>query len=580
MKLIDALRTIESEKRLNSNLLEIALVCGFTPLHLQTFLHAQLLQLFPEHRVEIRTGLFGDIPGSLKRLQERPVSAVAMLLEWQDLDARLGLRQLGGWTPRNLEDIAGQVQLKLSQLKLLIENLERSVSLVISLPTLPLPPLFFTSGWQANTWELKLRELLSSFAVALDKPGVRFVNEQRLALLSPPSERLSVKSDWTAGFPYQLQHASALAESLARLIRDPLPMKGIITDLDDTLWSGIVGEVGVQSIHWDLDHHSQGHGLYQQFLSTLADEGVLVGLASKNDPQIVEEVFAQRDDLLLPKASVFPVDVSWGSKAKAVSRILEVWNIGADSVVFIDDNPLELAEVQASQPRMKCLQFPHGNPEDIYGLLVQLRDLFGKSRISAEDEIRRESIRSNAAWQAASEDSAEGFSEALLEQADAELTLKLDKDASDSRALELINKTNQFNLNGCRFTDSDWKQYLEGEGTFLLTVSYKDRFGPLGEIAVLTGRANEVGLSVESWVLSCRAFARRIEHHCLKFLFDKFGINQITFAYRETPRNSPVRMFFAQFLPGDLPPRLEISRAQFSELCPRLFHSIRELNDE
>lgn len=577
MKLIEALRKIESEKRVDSNLLEVALVCGFTPLHLQTFLHAQLLLVFPEHRVEIQTGLFGDIPGSLKRLQERPVSAVALVLEWQDLDARLGIRRLGGWTPRNLDNIAAQVDLKLSQLKLLIDGLDPSISCAISLPTLPLPPLFFTSGWQANTWELKLRELLASFAVAIEKrPGVRFVNEQRLASLSPPAERLSVKSDWTAGFPYQLPHASALAESLARLVQNPLPMKGLITDLDDTLWSGIVGDVGIDAIHWDLDHHSQGHGLYQQFLSTLADEGVLVGLASKNDPQIIEEVFGQRDDLLLPKSSVFPLEVSWGSKAKAISRILETWNIGADSVVFVDDNPLELAEVEARWPGIKCLQFPHGDPEGIYRLLVQLRDLFGKSGISAEDEIRRESIRSSAAWRTAGEDSAEGFSEALLEQAEAELTLKLYNDVNDSRALELINKTNQFNLNGRRFADSEWKQYLEQEGTFLLTVSYKDKFGALGKIAVLTGRANGMELSVEAWVLSCRAFARRIEHHCLKFLFDKFGSNQITFEYRETPRNNPVRMFFAQFWPGDLPPRLEISRVQFSELCPRLFHNVRE----
>jgi FkbH-like protein len=580
MKLIEALRTIESEKRLDSNLLEIALVCGFTPLHLQTFLHAQLLQLFPEHRVDIHTGLFGDIPGSLKRLQEQPVTAVALVLEWQDLDARLGIRQLGGWSPRTLEDISGQVQLRLSQLRFLIENLNRSVSLVVSLPTLPLPPLFFTSGWQTNTWELRLRELTTSFAIAIDqRANVRVVNEQRLGSRSPASERLSVKSDWVAGFPYQVSHAAALAESLARLIRNPLPMKGLITDLDETLWSGIVGEVGVDGVHWDLDHHAQGHGLYQQFLSGLADEGVLVGIASKNDPKIVEEVFAQREDLLLSRRSVFPLEVSWGSKAKAVARILSTWNIAADTVVFVDDNPLELAEVQALHSQIQCLQFPSGNPDALYALLVQLRDLFGKSAVSAEDEIRLESIRNSAAWRAAGENSAEGFSETLLEQAQAELTLNLHKDAGDARALELINKTNQFNLNGRRFIDKDWQQYLERPDTFVLTVSYKDRFGPLGKIAIITGCENGEGLFVESWVMSCRAFARRIEHHCLKFLFEKFASNRITFEYQETPRNNPVRMFFAEFLPEGLPPRLEISRAQFSAMCPRLFHSVRELDE-
>jgi FkbH-like protein len=580
MKLLEALEIIRKGPDHDSDPLNISLVCGFTSLHLRTFLHAELQTRFPNRRVTISTGAYGDIAGSLKQIDRSAAEAIAFVLEWEDLDPRLGTRQLGGWGPDNLKNIYEQAGLRLAQFQMLLEDLSHSLPVIISLPTLPFPPLFFTRGEQAGAWEIALREAVTSFASKMThQQRIRLVNEQRVTQLSPLAGRLDVKSHWSTGFPYSLEHASVLAGLLARLIENPIAKKGLITDLDNTLWSGIVGEVGVAEISWDLDHQSQGHGLYQQFLKALCDEGVLVAVASKNDPEVLNELRG-RDDLLLPLTDVYPCDISWGSKAGAVSRILNAWNIGADSVVFVDDNALELAEVQSMFPQITCLQFPLGSPQAVYELLVQLRNLFGKSEVSAEDKIRLESIRANAAWREAGDNSVEGFSETLLEQAQAELTLSLTKDVKDSRALELINKTNQFNLNGRRFTDGAWQQYLEGAETFVLTVSYRDRFGPLGKIAVLTGHANGVGLLVETWVMSCRAFARRIEYHCLKFLFDKFDSDKIAFEFKETPRNNPIRMFFAEFLSDALPPRLEISRARFSAACPRLFHNVRELNDE
>ena len=170
----------------------------------------------------------------------------------------------------------------------------------------------------------------------------------------------------------------------------------------------------------------------------LSEEGVLIGVASKNDPAILYDV-SRRDDRLLPLKRVFPFEVSWGSKATAVSRVLSTWNVGPDSVVFVDDDPFELAEVQASHPQITCLRFPRQDPQAIYQLLVDLRDLFGRSKVSDEDQIRLESIRAGAALREVT-GNAEGFSEALLEQADAEVTFSLEKDLGDTRALELLNK--------------------------------------------------------------------------------------------------------------------------------------------
>ena len=335
MKLIEALNIVSKGPGVATDSLTVGLVSGFTSLHLQPLLHASLQLFFPSHRIEIVTGLYGDLPGTLKEFKSKQLDAVALVLEWEDLDSRLGIRQLGGWGLHSLEDIVEQSGARLILLQLLLEELSSSVPVAISLPTLPLPPLFFPAGWESSASELKLREKLASFAGSLGQhQRIRVVNEQKLSLLSPMSERLDVKSTWLTGFPYRLSHASSLAEVLARLIQNRPPKKGLITDLDNTLWNGIVGEIGARRINWDLDHHSQAHGLYQQMLQTLAEEGVLIAAVSKNDPTVVEEAF-RRDDLILSKDRIAVLEVSWGSKAKAVTRILAVWNVGSDSVIPI-----------------------------------------------------------------------------------------------------------------------------------------------------------------------------------------------------------------------------------------------------
>src|SRR5689334_6199595 len=344
MKLIEALK-INASAPTDVAAFEVALVTGFTPLHLKTFLQAELQQLLPQGRIIITTGLFGDVAGTLTDLKTTPCDAAAIVIEWEDLDARLGIRQLGGWDSAVLDDIVAQAQMRLAQFASIIQNLSGGYPKVVCLPTLPLPPIFTTASWQASTQELFLLEHLANFSTDLSRnSAIRIVSAAKLNSISPTTQRLDVKQAWASGFPYQLSHGSALAHLFSQLINNPRPMKGLVTDLDNTLWNGIVGEVGPAGVYWDLDNHSQGHGLYQQFLSELASEGVLIAAASKNEPSTVAEVF-NRKDILLRNEQVFPMAVSWGSKARAISTILSQWNVGADSVIFVDDDPLEIAEV-------------------------------------------------------------------------------------------------------------------------------------------------------------------------------------------------------------------------------------------
>jgi len=573
MKLIEALKIAQRANADSTSAFRVFLACGFTALHLRTFLTAHLSLKRPEIQPQVRVGLFGDLAGNLDRLDASSVDAVVLMLEWSDLDPRLGIRSLGGWRPNDIADVVKSADAVATRVHRAVEAVSREVTAVVCMPTLPLPPAFITRSGELGVEEAQIHRIVASLSESLSElPRVRILNQQKLSEISSPSDRYDIKSDLQAGFPYTLHHASALGQLLSGMLDAGSPMKGIITDLDDTLWSGIVGDDGVDGISWSLDRHSQIHGVYQQFLSSLASAGVLIGVASKNEQDVVAQAF-RRKDLILSPDDIYPLEVHWSRKSESVTRILKTWNIGEDAVVFLDDNPAEIAEVQAAFPKMVCRQFHKDDPRSVWCLLSELRDLFGKSEISAEDTLRSRSIRDAAGWQneknldrAAAED--------FFKSANSSIALDFGRAIEDKRALELVNKTNQFNLNGKRFVDSEWRAYFNDPNAFLLTATYEDKFGALGKIAVLMGTRSGRSIHVHTWVMSCRAFSRRIEHQVLRYLFEECEADQITFDFQTTSRNAPFHDFISRLVGGELSTPVMLSKADFLAVSPPLFHRI------
>jgi FkbH-like protein len=572
MRLVEALEILRRPSTGNRSPFGVSLVCGFEPLHLRTFLAAKLTQALPLAAVEVSTGVFDDLLGNVQRAARLPVEAMAVVVEWPDIDPRLGLRRLGGWRPTEVADIAGRAEpyLEVLERELIQASADRPV--VCCPPTLPLPALFPQRPDESGAEELRIRNAVGSFAARLAQHGgVRVCSGQWLDERSPPPDRRDVQAELTAGFPYSLGHAAEVAELLARLIYGPPPKKGLITDLDDTVWAGIAGEVGASNVSWSLDSHTHRHALYQQFLTSLANAGVLVGIASKNDPRVVDEVF-ERTDLVLDKEAVFPLEVSWGPKSGSIERILDVWNISADAVVFVDNSPIELDEARNRFSDLVTVRFP-GHEEDddrLWPFLHHLRTLFGKSTASTEDRLRIGSIRS------ASEHRGAGGEDDFLARVSGSIEFSSDG-AHEARALELINKTNQFNLNGRRLTEAALRRALSGKEARLLTASYADTYGPLGIVAALVVAPGQETLTIETWVMSCRAFSRRIEHHCLEYLFESFGVGEITADYLPTGRNGALGEFLCALLGKPPDGSVSLTRRGFEEHAPALVHRVSEV---
>ena len=572
MKLTEALR-INQQVPAHTPPFAVTVACGFTPLHLKTFLSAHLQTALPDRKIVVEPGLYGNLIGTVEGGVPPESQAIAIALEWADLDQRLGYRQTGGWSPSDLPDIVANTAQMLQRLEAAIQRIPPSIKVALSLPTLALPPVFLPPGCQSGDAEMQLEQSLATFAAGVARLShVAIVNRQHLAELSSPAGRFDLKAELLTGLSYALPHADHVSACLAHLIQPATPKKGLITDLDDTLWKGIAGEIGADNVTWDLESHSQIHGLYQQVLRALAEQGVLLAVASKNNPDVAQQALS-RGDILLSSAKFFPQEIHWQPKSGSVERILRTWNIGADSVVFVDDSPMEVAEVQAAHPGVQGLLFPKNDYAAALRFLRTLRDLFSKSRISEEDAFRLDSIRRGTEFQQARESN--GLThDAFLLQIKASIKLDFAGAAADPRVLELVNKTNQFNLNGRRYSEGDWSKDLDDPNTFVVSAAYEDKFGSLGKIAVLRGKRQGSVLQIPVWVMSCRAFARRIEYQCLRVLFDRFEADVIRFDFEATAKNAPLADFLSSFLDVKPAGNARLSRKDFDNRCPALYHTV------
>ncbi|MEJ2238362.1 MAG: hypothetical protein P8X82_08705 [Gemmatimonadales bacterium] len=273
---------------------------------------------------------------------------------------------------------------------------------------------------------------------------------------------------------------------------------------------------------------------------------------------------------------MYPQVVNWEPKSNAVTQILRTWNVDATDVLFVDDSAHVLAEVKQAHPNINVRTFPTSDTHAAVKLLLDLRDLFGKARITEEDGLRLESIRAAGERDEAARTATD--QEAFLSGTEPVLTYSCETEPVDPRLLQLINKTNQFNLNGKRVTEGAWLQFLASPGSFLLAVSYRDKFGPLGKIAVLAGTREGDELKVLNWVMSCRAFGRRIEYACLRLLFDTFHVDRISVCYQSTDRNGPIQTLLGELTGRDELSSVRLTRDQLLAACPPLYHRVEDVS--
>jgi FkbH-like protein len=323
--------------------------------------------------------------------------------------------------------------------------------------------------------------------------------------------------------------------------------KCIALDLDNTLWDGVIGDDGLSGIGLGQGHAvGVAHVEFQRYLLGLARRGVILAVCSKNDEVNARLPFQQHPEMLLKETDIACFVANWNDKAANLRHIAGTLNLGIDSIVFVDDNPFERNLVREALPAVAVPELPQ-DPSSYVSCLADA-GYFEALSLTEEDRVRVEQYRANADREQIRQSSTDigGYLQAL----NMELTWREVDDISLPRVVQLINKTNQFNLTTKRYSEADVRKLIEDRSVIGLHLRLTDRFGDNGIIAVVIGKLmTEGNLLIDSWLMSCRVLGRQVEETTLNILASQaktLGAKNLIGEYFPTPKNGIVKEHYAK----------------------------------
>jgi amino acid adenylation domain-containing protein/FkbH-like protein/non-ribosomal peptide synthase protein (TIGR01720 family)/FkbM family methyltransferase len=367
-------------------------------------------------------------------------------------------------------------------------------------------------------------------------PSICLIKSQELLKTYPVQEYYDPYGDELGHIPYNLTFFTALGTILARkiLALKSSPYKVIALDCDNTLWDGICGEDGVEGVKINAPFRA-----LQEFIIAQQATGKLICLCSKNQPDEVFAVFEQHPDMLLKRNHLVNWRINWQEKSQNLQSLAEELQLGLDSFIFIDDNPVECAEVRANCPEVLTLQLPQES-EKIPQFLDHIW-AFDQLQTTQEDQQRTNLYQQNIQRQRLQEGSL-SF-EDFLAQLNLEIEISPVQTEELTRVAQLTQRTNQFNLTTIRRSESQIKQLYNSGELDCQVVKVKDRFGDYGLVGLLLFTAQKDSLIVDTFLLSCRVLGRGVEHQMLAYLgtvAQEKRLAKIDLFYKPTAKNKPI----------------------------------------
>ncbi len=322
--------------------------------------------------------------------------------------------------------------------------------------------------------------------------------------------------------------------------------KAFVLDLDNTLWGGVVGDDGPDQIEIGQETSmGQLYSEFQQYIKDHKDIGVLLTVNSKNDEANALAGLNRPDSVLKPE-DFLVIKANWQNKDQNIHEIAEELNLGADSFVFVDDNPAERHIVEAQVPGVAVPQMG-----DVVQYIITLdRSGFFEMTHFSQDDIKRNEMYKANVERRREQSSFGDYSEYLRSL---EMTAEIGAFRSMylSRIAQLTNKSNQFNLTTKRCSLSDIEEIAVNPQYITLYGKLVDKFGDNGVVSVVFGHKDEQDgalFHIDLWLMSCRVLKRDMEKAMLDELVHRCldsGISCIRGYYYPTAKNNMVREFYA-----------------------------------
>jgi FkbH-like protein len=330
--------------------------------------------------------------------------------------------------------------------------------------------------------------------------------------------------------------------------------KCLLLDLDNTLWGGVVGEDGLEGIQLSQTGEGARYRDFQLRIQELGNMGVILGIVSKNNEADAMEVFDRHENMVLRKDDFAAMKINWSAKSQSIAEIAEDLEIGIDSIVFIDDNPVEREGVRAALPEVTVPEFPADTCELASFFEVIYKNYFFTLESTEEDRRRTDTYLANA--KRAAERTAAPSMEEFLAGLRTKILFRRASGDDLMRVAQLTQKTNQFNLTTRRYTEQDLRALQTIPGTRVSIASVADKYGDNGKVLVsITRRAASDTAVLDTFLMSCRVMGRFVEDQILDQLVKDLradGLSTLRVQFIPTKKNAPARAFVERLKGGRL----------------------------
>ena len=325
-----------------------------------------------------------------------------------------------------------------------------------------------------------------------------------------------------------------------------LNKKCIVLDLDNTLWGNIIGEDGFEGIK--LGPYPEGRSFveFQKVIKSLSENGIILAINSKNNQKDAMKAINEHPHMILREKDFSCIKINWNDKISNMREISNELNIGLDSIVFFDDDPVNRELLRMSIPEINTVELPK-DPSTYAQILRNLND-FNTLKITKDDTHRKIMYKQEQNRQKL-ESSTENLNE-YLKKLDIKIKIKLNDKFSISRISQLILKTNQFNLTTKRYQEEQIKEFVKDETMIVGCSEIEDKFGENGitNVFIIKTKPNE--WIIDTFLLSCRIMGRGIEEGIIGKILEiakNKGIEKITATFIPTEKNKPAENFLKNY---------------------------------
>jgi FkbH-like protein len=403
------------------------------------------------------------------------------------------------------------------------DNLEKKIKLEIdlvfeNLNKIPLVLVNRFSSLVFNQFNLssnklnKLESILNSYVEARLDNNVRIIDHDKVISKLSISSSVDLRYYYSSKTLYSIEFYKEYFDYIKPIFLSASGKikKALILDCDNTLWRGIIGEDGLE--------HIKIYKEFQYLLLDLSNQGVIIGLCSKNNLKDVDKVISSHPDMILQEENIVIKKVNWENKVSNLQSISNELNIGLDSLVFIDDSNFEIELIKSSLPEVKCYKVPSREFE--IGLMMrELSNLFYNPSITDEDiqktRLYKDQIKRAKNKSVSIED--------YLKSLNLTIYVYFDDFNQVPRISQLTQKTNQFNLTSKRYTEKEIEEFIIENNKTVISIKVHDKFGDCG----LTGLSilDNDELMIDTLLLSCRILGRGIENRFMDIIVDFFKSN-------------------------------------------------------